>query len=235
MTADGLIIFWEKKDDDGLWIYTAHRRTADEYFTEITRLFPGRHPTISGDGTELIFLGMNAQRQRTLCSARRRNSDQPFTRAVEIPEFKNLIYPKCPCLSEDGLMIYFRTPGTDGQIVVSERKNRTATWSSPKSLLGPRLEKEVSQFSTWPFLSKDRLTLLWMIEKPSSPPLLVFARRSTPSASFDSFREVDCGSLPDGIRCPRFVDATKELFFNGHEKLGSNFFIGVVKGFSLPD
>lgn len=67
LTQDGLTIFYETKGTSEPMISTAHRETSDLPFTDVTPLFRGRHPTVSGDGLELIFLQMPPGKKTRRC------------------------------------------------------------------------------------------------------------------------------------------------------------------------
>jgi hypothetical protein len=88
----GLTVYWERN----FAIWTAHRANVESYFSEKKELFPGRQPTLTADGLEVIFLGTGPTggRGERFSVAKREDVQQPFNRAHEIAE----LAPSAPAL-----------------------------------------------------------------------------------------------------------------------------------------
>lgn len=234
LTADGLTIFWEKAETANPWIWTASRKDSKSYFTDAKKLFPGRHPSVSGDGLEIIFLGTNARNERQIFSATRTSNEQPFNRGKVISEFTKFNNPKCPFLTVDGLTICFRDTSQNSQIVVSTKRSSGAKWSQPLPLTVQGTEARLGGYLVWPCLVNDGLTLITTLDGSPSGSQVLVSQRSSTNEPFSIFEKLECQSLPVAIRCPRYVDATNELFFSGHPKFTPQIKFGVIKGFQLP-
>lgn len=236
LTQDGRMVFYESRGSSEPMITSATRDNSDRPFENVEQLFPGRHPAISGDGLELIFLHLPAgKKTRTLHVATRKSLKEPFGRLLEIRELSHFAYPRGAFLAEDALTLCFRSSEEDGQIVQAIRKTRTSPWSKPQPLLTPDVERKLGGMLTWPALSNDGLALLATLEKGNSyekTSNLYVLTRSDPSQPFSQATPIENDALPPLVRSPRFVESTKELFISGVPNTEPQFAIGVVKGFS---
>jgi len=237
LTQDGLTIFYEAKGISEPMITTANRETSDSPFANVKPLFPGRHPTVSGDGLELIFLQIPVgKKTRTLHVATRKTLRDQFGHPQEIRELSKFSYPRGGCLSPDGLTFCFRSSEGDGELVWMMRRSRTSPWSAPQPLLASQIERNLGGNFTWPWLSDDRLTLLVTLEKgPTSGKSsnLYLLRRETPQQPFSLATEIENELLPRTVRSPRYVETTGELFLSGVPNAESSFGIGIMKNFSI--
>lgn len=226
LTEDGLTVVWEEKTT----IWTAHRADFDSYFTAKKKLFDGRHPALSSDGLEIVFLmSPRGTEPRTLHSATRDNIDGPFKRAEELRTLRKEPDPKNPFLTADGLALYFnRSPeNTNNEIVVSTRRTRQDSWGAPVRLAIDN--DSVQGILTFPCLTPDGLTMFCTNE--GSPNLkggrpMVWTRAGA-AEPFGNPKYVQIDGLPPLVgRSPRYVPATNELFLTSSG-------IVVVKNFSL--
>ena len=232
LSEDGLTVYWEQN----LAIWTAHRDNPNSYFTQKKELVPGRHPTVSGDGLEMVFLTGPTLKEHTLHVVKRNSLDASFPRAKEIPELRNERAPKNPSFSSDGLTLYFNSSSEDRlQIVFTTRASRTAPWTPPKPL---PIQFRGEGGLTWPFLTQDGLTMYCSNEgagemRKGKGNQMIWSRASVASP-FSQGRYIQIEGLPalDG-RCPRYVAATGELFFQDMTAKGAGQGqISVIRNFS---
>lgn len=237
LPQDGLMVFYEAPSANGPEIRTARRENVDGYFTDRRTLFPGRHPAVSGDGLELVFLQRPVGKQTaTLHVASRDSLDTPFRRAAEIRELAGQPDPKSPFLSTDGLTLCFRINGDSPALVYSIRRSRTAAWSSPKSLVSPRLERELGGSFTWSCLMKNGLMLICALEGTGQSQKNLFVmKRDDPEKPFENLTLIEDDAIPQMVRCPRYIESTGELFLTGHPKVEPLFGVGIIKNFSPPE
>lgn len=211
LSSDALRIYWDGPEGQ---IWTAQRKSADSRFSNQTNLeITGRHPTVSSDELELIFVSKRSDGKKgeALHSANRSRKEDEFRRPTEISELvdkagkSNL---KNPFLSPDGLTLYFNTyrEGQPPTVDYATRESNQEKWSKPKML---PLSKKADL--TWPFVSDDGCTMLAF--EAGQARLSVWRRDSIDDVFLreqivsDSHGEMIAG------RCPRFVVATNELFF----------------------
>lgn len=226
LTEDGLIVVWEEKAT----IWTAHRADADSYFTDKKKHFDGRHPALSSDGLEIIFLmSPRGTEPPTLHSAVRDNIDSPFKRAEEIVALRKQSSPKNPFLSADGLALYFNrgSDKTNNEIVVSARRTRQDAWGTPERV--PMKSESIQGILTFPYLTPDGLTMFCTnqgIPNVAGGLPMVWTRAGA-TEPFGNPKYVQIEGVPPLVgRSPRYVPATNELFLTTSG-------IVVVKNFSL--
>ncbi|WP_291167885.1 hypothetical protein [Gimesia sp.] len=239
-TADGKHIVYEVygvPNSNGAILFTSQRKDSESYFQQHQRLFPGRHPAISGNGLELMFLAKShpSASEPTLHSTSRESLDQPFRRATEVRELKTFRNPKSPYLTSDGLTLCFRSTGNNAQLVVTTRENRNSPWGSPRPLVAKSVETKLQGFLTWSWLSEDGLILVCSVEgNPKYKKNLLVLKRTDNKTPFVDYKFIDTENVPNQVRCPRYLLGTKELFITGHPKVEPIFQIGVIKNFTLP-
>lgn len=232
LSNNGLTVFFEK----GNTIWTAQRLDSNSNFTDMKPVFRGRHPTVSNDGLEIVYLeNKDGDQVPTLHIAKRDSTQQRFRGHMEIQELSQLRISKSPFLSSDGLTLCFRVNGKSQSVLVVERSSRNAKWSTPKLLVASEVEKTAGGSIVWTCLSEDGLTLIASLEslKPEENNLLILNRNDT-DKPFSQFSVINDKVIPKSVRCPRFVENTGELFVTGHPKVKPIFNIGIIKNFSLP-
>ena len=220
VSTDGLSIYWEGGEAVGT-VFTASRDSLSSLFSDTKTVFKGRHPTLTGDGLEMILLGSRADgaNDGSLHSAIREASDKQFTRPKEISELRTVPgSPKSPCLSSDGLTLTFVSSVGEGRnvVMIAQRDSRTEPWSKLEAL--PFVDKRSAANLTWVDLSEDRLTLIAAEEGPGTSKQkgnFVVWRRAAASEPFRDHEYVAVRGLPAlAGRCPRYVEETKELYFS---------------------
>ncbi len=243
LSQDGLTIYWDRevvedKDSVKNSIWTARRDNLQSMFTDKKSLFPGGCPTVSADGLEMVFMRWEPSQQKMSLHATSRDTvKSSFRRPSEIAELAGFL-SWGPCLSADGLTLYFthRTSTPQGSMVVyCTRPDRSSPWSSAKTFAKVALG--------CPSVTSDGLHLLGHDTAASRQNnaehshLLIWTRPSA-QAAFSKCIEID--GFP-GLRgqCPRYVPPTKELFFvresfkNGQPERRHTA-LWIIKNFSLP-
>src|SRR5436190_5488388 len=163
VSSDGLTIYWEGGETAGT-VFTASRESTAALFSEPKAVVKGRHPTLTADGLTLIVVAPRADgsKDSSLQVAVRTATNKQFSRPTEIKELRtSSASPKNPGLSSDGLNLTFILAGDgDGNNVqmLTERENRTATWSKPERI--PFADQKAAGNLTWIEMSDDGLTLL---------------------------------------------------------------------------
>jgi hypothetical protein len=248
LSEDGLTIYWTRWESaTKINVWTAHRADPQSFFTDMKMLFKGLNPVLSPDGLELIFLNdrANGEKGYSFYVSTRDSSDKPFKRPVEVPELSKF-YPGGPSLSADGLTMYFCSfsSGNDSKsssLLYTTRKDRSSSWVEPKPV--PNVKSEGGKVSG-SFLTMDGLNLLVddrrATETEERRNLMMWTRASL-GKPFENGRHIDFDTLPPFFGgSPRYVAATKELFFEryffeGKRWRPSRNSIWVVKNFTLPN
>ena len=242
VTGDGLTIYWENPRGT---IWTAQRGSPDVPFERHQQILSGLHPTATDDGLEIIFLDLTNKKRsgRTLHRATRSSATQSFEPSIEIGELLTPgLTPKNPALSNDGLTLYFnltdeRKKEISSTLQSASRKTRTAPWTKPESV---QIQGQVKSGNlAWISVSPDGLLLFCCHEGGNSDRQvtsnLMLSRRANLNQLFPQPKAIQVDDLPPLIgRSPRYIPATKELFFArgvGDKKFG----IWVVKGFDAAD
>lgn len=217
LSEDGLTIYWEGAKST---IWTAHRDDSGSQFVENKMVMAGRHPTLSADQLEMILLvrtQTKGEDREALHFAKRATIEKAFPRPTEISELRGIDSPKSPSLSSDGLRLYFNQ-GTarNATVVFSSRSSKAAAWEQPTAVKFAK--GKYNGVLTWSSVSSDGLTLfcseqLGQQESRERGNIMVW-RRTDSSKPFDTFEYVEPDDLDQIVgRSPRYVKATKELFF----------------------
>ncbi len=224
VSHDGLTIVWQSNQGRPLnWI--AKRENAGVSFTSKKELIQGLDATLTSDGNELIMLVESGK----LWSARRKNNSESFQKFL-VEEFKDLPYISAPTFSENGLTLYLDQMSPAGMIPsVSKRKNLKGVWSKPTPI-----KMTVSEYRPrFPHVSTDGKYLLTMAttfgKQEDKPNLLVFYRED-PSQPFQEKGFVTVDGMVLHGKFPRYIQATKELFFTRKSASGQQEIV-VLKNF----
>lgn len=237
MANDGLTVFWEVTSNNGASIYTAKRNSTDAYFNDRTMLFPGRHPAVSGDALDLVFLAKSPNSQfDSLHITSRESVDDSFSRAKAITELASVKTPKCPFLTSDGLLLCFiRNTDEVSDVAFCVRENRQSRWSTPKPLLV--VPQNMKGFVTWPAVTADRLSCFSCIEGLDAGHEggnLVIWRRSSATEPFKEYTPVELPGFPPlKVRSPRLIESSGELIFSAHPKAIGVVGNGIIKNFPV--
>lgn len=235
VSADGLTIYWDRTAGKKGNIWTAHRDKPDSPFGGAKMLFSGKCPTASKDGLELTLLGnrTDGEKGMSLHVATRESVDKPFSRPKEIENIQDC-NAWSPCLAPDDLTLYF---GSQGKTFFCTRKDKGAEWGKPKGFTVSDFENSNVLLS---FITPDGLTIIGQ-ESHSPKPRLMMLSRSSTKASFQEPKPIQVNHRPLFGYWPRYVSATKELFFvripldSGNWDKTRPVGIWVVKNFVLPD
>lgn len=231
MSADGLTIYWQLQNT----IWTAQRDDANSQFKNKKTLLPGRHPTVTGDGLQMIFLAApsNGQVDNTLWITTRDSKNADFTRPRQIREFASIsnLDPKNPSFSIDGLTVHFIGELNGERIpVYAVRESLNSPWQPPKRL--PIDKTGIKGWLTWGSVSDDGLAFFCSNEGATRPDgnLLIFTRSSINEQFSDPKVIKRNGLSPLRGRAPRYIASTNELIFTravGRKQFG----LWLVKGF----
>lgn len=232
LSSDGKSIVWET----GGKVWEAERKNSDSLFENKKEVCYGRHPYLSDDGLELFTVSRRADGGQgdSLYVATRPSVDAAFSRPREIAELNRQTSPKSPSLSTDGLSLYFNRIGTDGkspEFVVATRPSKEGRWSTPKII---RMNRNgISGALTWMSTIKDGSVLLCSQEPASGPDgnLYVWTKQGNGTFANPQLIRID-GLIPLVGRAPRYVSATKELYFTKVIARGK-FELWVLRDFDL--
>ena len=234
LSGDGLSIVWEV----GGKVWMANRKNADSLFEKKAEVSYGRHPYLSDDGLELFTVARKADGGQgdSLFVATRPSVEATFSRPREIAELNRQSSPKSPSLSADGLSLYFTRTGTDGkspEFAASTRPARDGKWSTPKVI---RLNRSgVTGALTWMSMTDDGSLLLCSQEPAPGPDgnMFVWTKQDNGTYSNPKLITID-GLVSLAGRAPRYVAATKELYFTKVVDRGK-FELWVVRNFDLNE
>ena len=177
ISADGLSLFFDSdRPDEGHYnIYVMTRETTSDDWGNCVKLGPAVNsadteacPCISSDGLELYFSGVDWQGSRTefggsdLWVARRESVSGEWSMAENLgPIVNSSSHDVGPCISADGLKLYFDSNRSGGyarwDIWVTTRKTKDDPWGEPMNL-GPMVN---SYEAIAPSISSDGLALFF--------------------------------------------------------------------------
>jgi len=214
-SADGATVYWEAVAGKQSWIYSGTRGKTGSLLENKKRLFLGRHPTLTDDGLEIILV-RNTGKADGLWSSTRTRVDQPFPEPVPIPELQDPLGCKLsmPCVIGDGHWLSFQVKsGNRVDFLLSSRPDRRSKWGT----LGPLL-LDMSRFSdtslSWPFIAPDGYSFWCVDESAAGRSRFLLGTRKALAGPFGDFKYVEVPGVTEFYgRAPRYVPATRELFF----------------------
>jgi hypothetical protein len=232
LSEDGLTIYWDRTLGRKGTIWTAHREKPESPFGDKKSLFSGMCPTVSSGGLEMILVGDRTDEEAgmSLHVATRESLDKPFSRPKEIAS----LHAWSPCLSADGLTLYFCSRSFQSKTCYFTRRDKESPWSKAKVYDPPGFEDSNVSLS---FITPDGLTLFGSSQKPS----LVMLSRTSIKRPFQKPMQIEVNNRPLFGNWPRYVSATQELFFwriplkDGRWDKTRPVGIWVIKNFTLPD
>jgi hypothetical protein len=123
-------------------------------------------PSLSADGLELYFSNSWFSDPANLYVSTRASRADPWGQPVKAGPPVNSAYKQdCPCISADGLSLYFMSnrPGgtsnpTNSDIFVATRPTKDAPWGEPE-ILGPNVNSNEYEYTPW--ISPDGLSLFF--------------------------------------------------------------------------
>ncbi len=216
LSPDGLIIYWvlEPSGSEGE-IWTAHRKDPSALFTDKRQVGYGRHVAVSSDGLTAFLIARKADGKSgdSVQVAKRSSPAESFGRSREVPELRSIQKPRNLFLSQDGLTLLFNEGDDDTfRLSMVTRRSPQLSWETPRAIpVSSRVTFD--GLALCPYLTRDELTLFFNVQNAAGPRLLMMSRK-TVTQPFDKPIVL---SLPDVKELvgwmPRFVEATKELFF----------------------
>jgi hypothetical protein len=231
LSPDGLSLYWQSKPtgQEQRWIWTAQRQNKDALFENSRKLMPGSDPTLTADGLEMIlFDGQGLQ------AATRDSQEAAFNRPHKIAEFNSLGFMAAPCLSEDGLTLYAeRAVGKKPEIVRFTRQTRQDKWSRPKTVSLTGTSNPNLRFI---FVTDNGRRCFCCIpdrlRDKQSNNLLMFSSRDQ-GLTFDSPAFVELPGTTVQGKFPRYVAATRELFFSSEANERGEAQLFAIRNFDL--
>jgi hypothetical protein len=145
--------------------------------------------------------------------ATRGSIDESIGRSQEVRELRSIPRPRNLFLSEDGLTLLFNE-GDDAtfRLSMATRRSPQSPWETPKALPISSHVK-FDGLILRPYLTRDGLTLFCNDQNAAGPRFVVMSRQTTdqPFADPVFLAPPDISEFNGHI--PRYVEATRELFF----------------------
>jgi serine/threonine protein kinase len=158
-------------------------------------------PTLSADGLILVFarwgVGVDSS---DLYEAQRRSVNEPFGAARALTEVNTSAREARPCLSADGLTLYFSGPKQSMAILESQRKDRNSPWQPPVKI--ESLSSGAGEFAN---PSLDGLTMLVTSWRGKGMLDLYLSRRDSPTAAWGRPEELGEGVNTEDTEFGAFV------------------------------
>ncbi|QDU05956.1 hypothetical protein V6x_57000 [Gimesia chilikensis] len=226
LSPDGLILFYTTKEpsQQTCWVWTAKRKDAESLFENPKRLIPAMDFTVSDDGLEMILF-LNKGLYQTTRDTVEDNFKRPsrITSAVFINGFL-----AGPCLSSDGLTLYCdgMQKGVGPQIQFMTRKTKSSNWSKPQPLKLTPIGK-----MKYPYVSRDGKYLFCTGKDISQGSNIIIHSGKDDDGGFHSASVLNIEGITVRGIFPRYVEATKELFFAGESENGGELKLMVLKNF----
>jgi hypothetical protein len=187
---------WRSGGRGNIDIWMATRDTTDEPFgppvnvTELNTSYHDFSPTLSTDGLSVFFSSNRpgGRGDMDLWMATRPSKTAPFPKPVNLGSTVNSgAGDFCPCLSADGLELYFNSSRWGGyggscDVYVAKRATPNSAWRTPVNL-GSRINTSHTEGN--PQISADGLTLFYSSSKSGGygqEDLWVVTRASTSAA-----------------------------------------------------
>lgn len=226
VSEDGLRLYWQSAEADGTrWIWSAARAKPTGLFENQTKLVPGSDCSLTGD--ELLLFVFEAG---TICVSARDSRESPFPRPEPIAELKPLGRLARPCVSSDGLILWFDAPGKDKDITYRvSRKDRQDNWSKPEVV-----DRKVVGFGNGFVVNANDGYGLFATATPLQEGCrFAFALTDDQGLSFKDATPLNLPANADG-KFPFYCHATNELFFAGQAGPDKTSQLYVVRNFTLP-
>lgn len=228
VSSDGLRLYWQSGNDGVRAIWMASRASAVEPFMNARKLFQGSDPSLTEDEKEIFVT-----ERLTVMTAKRSSRDEEFGPLQSIPEFARLGTTVRPCVSPDGLMLWFDKAGdgpddrwkkqTTLRVV---RRLRGGPWASPE-----QVQKDAIGSTNGFFIRpRDQYGIF-----PSKPGFVFAVTKDAGQSFVNPVRLQLPPDTPDGKQ-PFYSPVTRELFFAGHPDpaIGNESVIYVIRDFDLP-
>lgn len=226
VSEDGLRLFWQSAEQDGTrWIWTASRSKPNGLWEGQAKVVPGSDVTLTSDELNLFVFEAG-----TICVASRQSRDDSFSRPERIEELKDLGTIARPCVSPDGLLLWFDKIGEGGgQTYRVARSKVDEPWGKPvvvdRAAVGGG-----NGFYVNPV---DGYGLFAMQTPLVEGYRFAIARTADKGLRFSDPQSLSIPDKTDG-KMPFYCKATKELFFAGHPGPDKTSQLYVVRNFVLP-
>ncbi|MFI4852608.1 MAG: hypothetical protein ACIAZJ_26145 [Gimesia chilikensis] len=216
VSSDGMTIYYTVKEpsQQTRWVWTAKRKDAESLFEDPKRLIPAMDFTVSDDGLEMILFLNKGLYQTT-----RDTVDDSFKRPTRITTAViNNGFLAGPCLSSDGLTLFCDSmqKGIGPQIQVMTRKTKSSNWSKPEPLKLTPIGK-----MKYPYISRDGKYLFCTGKDISQGSNIIIHSGRDAEGGFHSASVLNIDGITLRGIFPRYVEATKELFFAGESENGN--------------
>lgn len=216
LSSDGLTIYYtvNEPSQQTRWVWTAKRKDVESLFENPVRLLPAMDFTVSDDGLEMILF-LN----KGLCQTTRNTVEDNFKRPSRIASAViNNGFLAGPCLSSDGLTLFCDSmrKGFGPQIQVMTRKTKSSNWSKPEPLQLTPIGK-----MKYPYISRDGKYLFCTGKDISQGSNIIIHSGRDAEGGFHSASVLNIDGLTLRGIFPRYVEATKELFFAGEPENGN--------------
>lgn len=213
LSPDGLTLYW--KNQPGIsekgWIWSARRETKDGLFDNAKKHANGGDMTVTSDGLEMILLLPEG-----LHSTKRSSATAAFVRPQKITELQGYGFLAVPSFGRDDLTLFVdRSSQKSVEQVKFTRASRTAKWVGPTSV---KIEipngKKIRHFSVTSD-GKYAFGILYDYseDKPFWEVANQFAVMQADGEGFGRPIPIWVDGKPLSGTFPRYVDATRELFF----------------------
>jgi serine/threonine protein kinase len=211
LSPDGLTLYWSSTLGRELRTWVATRPNADARFANVAELFAGCDPTVTADGLEMILAG--SDEAGALAVSTRASTRGPWGQPRKLAEFDGLGALASPCLAGDGLTLYAELFGANrlGTTVRFRRPDRKAPWGRPEPLTITGLP---SQHVRFPYVTDDGRFLFGRFGGAHTSPMVLLTSTDG-GKTFGTPAAIDVPGINAAGRYPRYVSATKELFFCG--------------------
>ena len=238
LSGDGREIFWTTQAGPGqeMWVWSARRKGPGSPFGGVRRLFAGGVPTLTGDGLTLVLI----DRANRLLVASRASAEAPFGEPSPIESLRREgVRYKSPCLSGNGLTLYFERsegPGEPWEFCSSRRAGPRDAWGPPEPV--PFVQAGTPVVPSFPCVTAEGRTLLGVARRgPKGEADVAAWTRARTDLPFGRPAPVRF----DGIEMPsspaffRYCEATHELVFSGGKAGEPGPSLWIIRGFGLPD
>ena len=228
VSPDGSRLYWTFDDGEGKAIWSASRRSPSDPFANSRELFKGTDPSLTEDETEIFVMD-----QKTIKTAKRKSRDDEFGPLQPVAEFASLGFIARPCVSPDGLMLWFDQLG-DGSGIAGKkqttvrviRRLRGGPWGQLE-----QVRKDAIGSTNGFFIRPKEQYGIFPLKNA-----FVLASTKDAGQSFGNPERLQLPpNTPDGKQ-PFYSPVTRELFFAGHPDPagGKESLIYVIRDLDLP-
>lgn len=227
ISADGLtLVFTRYANREGeLWL--SQREKLGDAFEEAQRLPDAINstgadsdPFVTADGLSLWFSSSRpgGLGNTDLYEARRETTNSSFTEATLIPSpLSSGDFDSSPCLSPDGLSLYFGRGATPRRLFVATRSTTDSAFGEPRELSS----LNQGRWHEFPRILPDGLTLVFVASHSEAQHLFV-ATRSSKDGEFGGITNLGpmINDVYSAISGPSWCEAESALYFSSQRPGG---------------